>query len=202
MVTKISYIVVAVVGIAASGSVAWWYQSKPRGPQEVAGASGISASAPAVAKPGATPQKPVGVEVGKVERMTLQDDAQSVGSLRSRQSVMLRPEVAGRVRELNFADGARVRKGQLLVQLDDTLQRAEVRQAQAQVSIAQANFKRNQELVAQNFVAQRVLDESAANLQVAQAQQALADARLARMAIVARRHRGLSIARQRTAGGR
>ena len=52
-------------------------------------------------------------------------------------------------------------------------------------SIAQANFKRNQELVAQNFVAQRVLDESAANLQVAEAQLALACARLERMRVVA-----------------
>jgi membrane fusion protein (multidrug efflux system) len=89
------------------------------------------------------------------------------------------------VRELGFADGGRVRKGQLLVQLDDTLQRAELSQSRAQVSIAQANHKRNQELVAQNFIAQRVLDESAANLQVAQAQLALSEARLSRMAIVA-----------------
>jgi membrane fusion protein, multidrug efflux system len=181
MASKITYIVVAVVGIAVSGAAAWWYQSRPSGPKEVTGTPAATPGSPA----GAGPQRPAGVEVGRVERITLQDDAQSVGSLRSRQSVMLRPEVAGRVRELNFADGARVRKGQRLVQLDDTLQRAEVRQAQAQVSIAQANFKRNQELVAQNFVAQRVLDESAANLQVAQAQQALADARLARMAILA-----------------
>ncbi|MDP1999154.1 MAG: efflux RND transporter periplasmic adaptor subunit, partial [Rhodoferax sp.] len=115
----------------------------------------------------------------------IQDDAESVGTLRSRQSVMLRPEVAGRVKALGFNDGARVRKNQLLVQLDDTLQRAEVSQAQAQVSIAQANYKRNQELVAQNFVAQRVLEESSANLQVAQAQLALAVARLSRMAILA-----------------
>lgn len=181
MASKFTYIVVAVVGIAVSGAAAWWYQSKPKGPQEITGAPATAAGSQA----GTAQQKPAGVEVGKVERITLQDDAQSVGSLRSRQSVMVRPEVAGRVRQLNFADGARVRKGQLLVQLDDTLQRAEVRQAQAQVSIAQANYKRNQELVAQNFVAQRVLDESAANLQVAQAQQALADARLARMAILA-----------------
>lgn len=117
--------------------------------------------------------------------MRLQDDAQAVGTLRSRQSVMLRPEVAGRVQQLGFVDGARVRKGQMLVQLDDTLQRAEVSQAQAQVSIAQANYQRNKDLVAQNFVAQRVLDESAANLQVAQAQLALANARLTRMRIVA-----------------
>jgi membrane fusion protein (multidrug efflux system) len=125
------------------------------------------------------------VEVAKVERTSLQDDAQSVGSLRSRQSVMMRPEVAGRVKELGFSDGAHVRKGQVLVQLDDVLQRAEIRQAQAQVSIAQANLKRNQELVAQNFVAQRVLDESAANLQVVEAQLALSCARLSRMAIIA-----------------
>jgi membrane fusion protein (multidrug efflux system) len=72
-----------------------------------------------------------------------------------------------------------------LVQLDDTLQRAEVSQSKAQVSIAQANYKRNQELVAQNFIAQRVLEESSAALQVAQAQLALSDARLSRMAIIA-----------------
>ncbi len=115
----------------------------------------------------------------------MRDDAQSVGTLRSRQSVMLRPEVAGRIAALGFADGARVRKGQMLVQLDDALQKAELSQAQAQVSIAQANFTRNQELVAQNFVAKRALDESAAALQVAQAQLSLAQARQARMRIVA-----------------
>jgi multidrug efflux pump subunit AcrA (membrane-fusion protein) len=123
--------------------------------------------------------------VAKVEKSSLQDDAQSVGSLRSVQSVMLRPEVPGRIKALGFADGAQVRKGQLLVQLDDTLQRAEVKQSLAQVSIVKANLKRNQELVAQNFVAQRVVDESSASLQVADAQLALSCARLSRMAILA-----------------
>jgi membrane fusion protein (multidrug efflux system) len=127
----------------------------------------------------------VGVEVAKVEVMTLRDDAQAVGSLRSRQNVMLRPEIAGRIMSLGFTDGARVNAGQTLVQLDDTLQRAEVQQSLAQVSIAKANFVRNQELVAQNFVAQRVLDESAASLQVAEAQLSLSCARLDRMRIVA-----------------
>lgn len=186
MATKVRYIAVAIVGMAVASGAAWWYQSKPQGPQEMGAQAADKAAGKSTGGAGAAgAPKPAGVEVGKVERITLQDDAQSVGTLRSRQNVMLRPEVAGRVRELHFADGARVRKGQLLVQLDDTLQRAELRQAQAQVSIAQSNFKRNQDLVAQNFVAQRVLDESGANLQVAQAQLALAEARLARMAIVA-----------------
>lgn len=179
MVKKIVYPVLAALGIAAASGAAWWYQAKPKGPQQMGGAGdGAAAGGPA-----ASALQAAGVEVAQVETVSLRDDAQSVGSLRSRQSVMLRPEVAGRVKALGFSDGARVRKGQLLVQLDDTLQRAEVMQAQAQVSIAQATLKRNQELVAQNFVAQRVLEESAANVQVVQAQLALSLARLARMAI-------------------
>ncbi len=179
MSKKIMYRIVAALGIAVASGAAWWYQSIPKSPKEAAGAP---ATVPAV---GAALTRPAGVEVAKVEKMALQDDAKSVGSLRSRQSVMMRPEIAGRVKELGFSDGARVRKGQLLVQLDDVIQRAEVKQSQAQVSIAQAAYKRNQELVAQNFVAQRVLEESAANMQVAEAQLALSHARLSRMAILA-----------------
>ena len=186
MASKVIYSVVAVLGIAAASGAAWWYQAQPQGPREITG-SGAVAPAGGASGPAASASAPraSGVEVAKVERVSLRDDAQSVGSLRSRQSVMMRPEVPGRVREIGFSDGAAVRKGQLLVQLDDTLQRAEIKQAKAQVSIAQANYKRNQELVAQSFVAQRVLEESAANLQVAEAQLSLACARLSRMAIIA-----------------
>jgi membrane fusion protein (multidrug efflux system) len=127
----------------------------------------------------------MGVEVAKVEKSPLRDDAQTVGTLKSRQNIVLRPEVSGRVVALGFADGSQVRKGQMLVQLDDSLQRAEIQQAQAQMSIAQANHKRNQDLVSQGFIAQRSIDESQASLQVAQAQVALTCARWERMRIVA-----------------
>ena len=177
MANKIVYSVVAVVGIAAASTAAWWYQNKQPAATPVA-AGGAPAGAP-------TAPRAVGVEVARVDKLTLRDDAQAVGTLRSRQNVMLRPEVAGRIMSLGFSDGSPVQAGQTLVQLDDTLQRAEVQQSLAQVSIAQANHKRNQELVAQNFVAQRVLDESAASLQVAQAQLALSCARLDRMRILA-----------------
>ena len=188
MAPKFFYPAVAAVGIAVVGGGAWWYQSQPVAPKEASGSAGATpaaAPAPKSGVSGAAAPRAAGVEVAVVEKIALRDDAQAVGSLRSRQSVMLRPEVAGRVKELPFKDGSRVRKGQLLIQLDDVLQRAELSQANAQFSIAQANHKRNQELVAQNFVAQRVMDESGAALQVAQAQIALAEARLSRMAIVA-----------------
>ena len=125
------------------------------------------------------------VEVGQARTMAIADEAQAVGTLRSRQGVMVRPEVSGRVASLGFRDGQPVRRGQVLVQLDDSLLRAQVQQAEAQLSIAQANDARNRELLAENFVSKAAVDQGAANLQVAQAQLALAQAQLARMRIVA-----------------
>ena len=174
MASKVIYSVVAVVGIVSASTFAWWYQNSPKSTETTQAAGGA---------PGGP--KMVGVEVTQVQKLLLRDDAEAVGTLRSRQNVMLRPEVAGRILSLGFADGARVSAGQVLVQLDDTLQRAEVQQSLAQASVARANYKRNQDLVAQNFIAQRALDESAAALQVADAQLGLSCARLERMRIVA-----------------
>lgn len=174
MASKVIYSVVAVVGIVTASTLAWWYQNSPKSAEATQAAGGA---------PGGP--KMVGVEVTQVQKLLLRDDAEAVGTLRSRQNVMLRPEVAGRILSLGFADGARVSAGQVLVQLDDTLQRAEVQQSLAQASVARANYKRNQDLVAQNFIAQRALDESAAALQVADAQLGLSCARLERMRIVA-----------------
>jgi len=188
MAKKIIYPVVAILGIAAASGAAWWYQQPNKAGPEIVTLKPNTGGAPAPGgAAGGPPSGPraMGVEVAQVVKISIRDDAQTVGTLRSRQNVMLRPEVAGRVLSLGFTDGNRVRAGQLLVQLDDTLQRAEVQQSLAQVSIASANHKRNQDLVAQNFVAQRVLDESGASLQVAQAQLALSCARLDRMRIVA-----------------
>jgi membrane fusion protein (multidrug efflux system) len=125
------------------------------------------------------------VEVAKVESMTLVDETQAVGSLRSRQGVMLRPEVGGRVKQIFFDDGQRVRKGQLMVQFEDQLQQAQLAQSKAELSIAEANHKRNQELVAQNFISQRSLDESAAALEVSRAKLSLAQATLQRLQVLA-----------------
>ena len=172
MASKKIYTIVAVAGILTASTVAWWYQNANK-------------SSMGITVPGGAGGKAVGVELVNVKKMLLRDDAEAVGTLRSRQNVMMRPEVAGRILSLGFGDGARVNVGQVLVQLDDTLQRAEVQQSLAQLSIARANHKRNQDLVSQNFVAQRVLDESAASLQVSEAQVSLSCARLERMRIVA-----------------
>ncbi len=176
MASKFKFWSVAVVGMGLAAGGAWWLQAQPMSAKEITPASGKSAK-------GVTPPRVAGVEVAQVVAMPLRDDAQAVGSLRARQSVMLRPELVGRITALHFKDGGTVRKGQVLVQFDDLLQQADVQQMQAQLAIAQANYNRTQELVAANFMAKQTLDTSAAALQVAQAQLVLAQARLSRMAV-------------------
>ena len=182
MASKILYTTVAVVGIAAASGAAWWYQNKPAAKADGA-ASAASAPQPGASAAGAL--RAAAVEVARVEIMRLSDDTQAVGSLRSRQGVVLRPEVSGRITQLNFRDGDRVRKGQLLVQFDDQLPAAQLKQSLAELSIATANHKRNQELLAQKFVSQRSVDETAANLEVAQAKVALAQATVDRLKVKA-----------------
>jgi membrane fusion protein (multidrug efflux system) len=184
---KKPYLAIALVGVAAASGAAWWLQNKPNAPAAETAAAASSPSAPNAAGGGASggPAKPTAVEVAKVEQAKIVDETQSVGSLRSNQGVVLRPEVGGRVSQVLFKDGQRVKKGQVLVQFDDQLPAAQVMQAKAELSIAQANHTRNQELVSQNFISKRSLDESEAALQVAQAKLALAQATLQRLKIVA-----------------
>ena len=192
MAYKKKYAVLALVGISVAAGAAWWWQNKaPAGDAAPSSATSPAPGGPAGAASGAPGAGPAGagrapaVEVAKVESMTLVDETQAVGSLRSRQGVMLRPEVGGRVKQILFSDGQRVRKGQLMVQFEDQLQQAQLAQARAELSIAEANHKRNQDLVAQNFISQRSLDESAAALEVSRAKLSLAQATLQRLQVVA-----------------
>ena len=189
MASKAIYPVIAAVGIATLGAGAWWYQNQPaKAKANVEGQSAVAAPSPqgaaSAAGAGGGGGKPT-VEVAQVEQMKLVDESQTVGSLRSRQGVVLRPEVSGRITQLNFRDGDRVKKGQLLVQFDDQLPTAQVQQAQAELNRAMANNTRNAELVAQNFISRRTLEESAAAQQVAEAKLALARATAARLKIIA-----------------
>jgi membrane fusion protein (multidrug efflux system) len=187
--------VLAIVGLMLAAGAAWWFQKPaansessnppptqgsaaagaPRGPGAGAGAGGAPAG----------PPRAPSVEVAKVSTQKLVDETQAVGQLRSRQGVMLRPEVSGRVTQILFQDGKAVRKGELLVQLDDQLQLAQLQQAQAELGIAETNHKRNVELVSQNFISKRSVDESAANVEVAKAKLALAKAQVQRLKVLA-----------------
>lgn len=172
------YPAIAVIGIGALGSYAYHAQRQPQMPSEqVAGDKTVSEKS--AARGGA----PTAVDVATVTSVTVVDDINAVGSIRSNQAVVIRPEVSGRITELNFRDGQQVTKGQLLVAFDASVNQAEVQQAKAELNIAKANFERTADLAKQKFVSDRARDESLANVQVLEARLALAQARLSKLQI-------------------
>jgi len=127
----------------------------------------------------------VHVEVTPVALLPVARGVSAVGNLRSQDSVVLRSEIAGRIREIGFTEGGHVEKGQVLVRLDDAVTKAELQQAQANLNLARSQYQRAQELSAQGFISRQARDEAASQLQVQQASVALARARLDKTVIVA-----------------
>jgi len=144
--------------------------------------AGGKADAKAPAKGG--PGGPTPVEVVVVEPSSVQEDLQAVGSLRSNESVVLRPEVSGRIATIGFRDGQVVKKGQLLIGLDSTLNEAEVAQYRAEYDLALSNLKRSEDLARQKFISSSAQETAASNAQVAEARLKLAQARLSKMRII------------------
>ena len=125
------------------------------------------------------------VEATKVTRQALPQMITAVGSLRSDESVTLRPEVAGRVDAILFKEGQNVSKGMTLVRLDPAINKAEVQQAKANLVLAKSKYDRAVELSQRNFISGQAKDEAENNLRVAESAVALVEARLAKTEIKA-----------------
>lgn len=184
---------IAVVALAIVAVIAYFAVNRfAPGPNAVAGVKGSvtqdgSKSAPGApgASKGGAPAGPIAVEVFQVKPTTVQEDLQAVGSLQSNESVILRPEVSGRISAIGFKDGQVVRKGQMLIALDNSLNAAEVAQMQAENDLALANLKRSEDLASRKFISSSAQDTAASNAQVADAKLKLAQARLSKMRILA-----------------
>lgn len=123
------------------------------------------------------------VELGKPEKLNWPKSVTAVGSLRSDESVIVRAEQSGRITALNFKEGQPVKAGQVLVQLDDSLARAELEQAKANQKLAKAKFDRAVELQQKNFISGQARDEAENALRVADATVSLAEAKLTKLVI-------------------
>ncbi|MCK9984420.1 MAG: membrane fusion protein, multidrug efflux system [Azoarcus sp.] len=168
---------VSLAGLAALAGYAYYANRSVGTVQPVAGAKpAAGANAPAA-------QGPAEVETVTVLAEAMADDVTAVGTLRSNESVVLRPEVAGRIDAIRFREGGPVRRGDVLVDFDAAVQRAEVQQAKANLALAQANFGRTEDLFNRKFLSQSARDEAASRLEVARANMALAEARLDKMRI-------------------
>lgn len=125
------------------------------------------------------------VEVVTVESSLVRDELVTFGSLRPDESVMIRPEIAGRIAQLHFREGQLIEAGALLVSLDDSIARAELAQARANLNLAEKNFQRAQMLFKRGASNAQALDEANAEQQAARASLALSQARLDKTRILA-----------------
>lgn len=165
--------VIAIVLAAAAALGVGMYFLQARDGQPVA-AAGSSAEPP----PPMVETAPI-----TVERLTRKIEA--VGSLRSNEAIVVRPEIAGRITEILFEEGQPVKKGQPLIRLDAAIAEAQLAQAEASLVLSRANYERAQDLYRRQVGTQRALDEAVAKLRADEAAAALAKATLDKMTIVA-----------------
>ncbi|HEU0186473.1 MAG TPA: efflux RND transporter periplasmic adaptor subunit [Gallionellaceae bacterium] len=92
-------------------------------------------------------------------------------------------QISGRVKEVNFDVGDTVRKGQVILRIDESEteqalagSQAQVMQARAALNNARANYERSKQLFAQKFISQSGLDKAKADYEMALAQAAASEA--------------------------
>ena len=114
---------------------------------------------------------PETVTATEVRPDTWQPVLSAVGSVAAAQGVMLSAEEAGTVRHIAFESGATVKTGDLLLQLDTSVEQAQLRSAAAAADLARANLARARDLRAKNMVSQADLETAEAQTKQADAQQ-------------------------------
>ena len=178
---KISVVApIAVVAVAIAAGGGYWFGQQR---SSTAAKSASAAATPGSDKAAAAAGPAVVVEAVTASTASMPQMITAVGSLRSDESVTLRPEVAGRVVAIGFEEGRPVAKNAMLVKLDPAINAAEVQQAKANMTLAKAKYVRAVDLEKRGFISGQARDEAENNLKVAEAAEALAAARLAKTEI-------------------
>jgi membrane fusion protein (multidrug efflux system) len=112
-------------------------------------------------------------------------DVHVVGSLQAEEGVQLTAQIAGNVTAIGFKSGDKVQKGALLVQLDDSIQLAQLHADQAKQKLTEAENTRTQDLIGVKAASQSDVDTAQANYSSAQAAVESDEATLRKLAITA-----------------
>ncbi|MGH8085375.1 MAG: efflux RND transporter periplasmic adaptor subunit [Lysobacter sp.] len=123
------------------------------------------------------------VEAVTVESQPLSAGLQTVGSLRADESVVVRPEVGGRIERIHFEEGGRVKAGQPLFTLDASVERATLKEAEANLENSRRANARAAELAETQLIARSDYDQTRAAFAVDQARVASANAALSKMTL-------------------
>jgi membrane fusion protein, multidrug efflux system len=111
------------------------------------------------------PPEAIGSTVARAEDW--EGTLSAVGSIAGAKSVDLSNDAAGRVQKIRFESGAMVKQGQVLVELDTSVERAQLASARSRRDLAAVTAKRSRILVAEKVTAQAQLDNDEATLRTA-----------------------------------
>jgi membrane fusion protein (multidrug efflux system) len=104
----------------------------------------------------ASPELSVEGMIIKTERVD--DKFYSTGTLLANEEVELRTEISGRITGIYFEEGSRVKKGQLLIKIDDSELKAQLKKLQIQQKLAESEEYRQQQLLKIEAVSQEEYD--------------------------------------------
>ena len=121
----------------------------------------------------------VPVETAAAEQQDLFSTIEAVGTSMARQSIEVVSLASGRVREVSFQPGQNVAAGDVLLKLDDEIERADLNQAEATLREAKLALDRAVTLRKQNAVSEAALDEAQSRMATAEAELDRAKRRLA-----------------------
>jgi membrane fusion protein, multidrug efflux system len=164
---------IALAVLVAVGALSFWAGTRNT-PAPAASATPAASNASSAATG-------IAVEAATVASVKLPGAITAVGSLRSDETVVVRPEIAGRIAAIHFREGERVDKGQLLVRLDDSVQKADHERARVNLTLQKSKHDRAEDLRGKGFISSQAKDEAVNNLQVADADLQLMQARLQKM---------------------
>lgn len=120
------------------------------------------------------------VEVIAITRRDLSESLRVVGSLAPNETATIRPEMSGLIRSIHFEEGRRVKKGDLLVKIDDLELKAQLAQMQSRHELARLNLARAENLRQTQSNTQADVDRARSEFSAAEADVALLKVRLAR----------------------
>jgi membrane fusion protein, multidrug efflux system len=126
----------------------------------------------------AAPPPPRNVDVAKVTTADVPLYLEEIGTTAASETVDIKAQVSGQIISRDFKDGADVKKGDLLFRIDPRPYEAALASAQADRALAEANLKREAELVAKNVTAKQEWDTAQATAMKAQAAVAAAQVNL------------------------
>lgn len=125
------------------------------------------------------------VEVVEAQKGEIEVVVSALGTLQADQAIVLRPEITGIVTSIDFKDGERIEAGDVVIKLDDRDLKARVAQAEARLTLTQANYQRAERLLKQGSGTARARDEALNDFKSAEAEVAAARTALDRATITA-----------------